>query len=271
LPTALPEIKFQRIHNLSEADIALLDDNFLLVTETGKLLQGLPAFQHWCRQRSLPLDPTFLEYKLTRYRFAGYYDHDGKINGLPKLRNTKGYDKIWLDQVYYLDFSTIERFGNTRLGALVHHAKQAQDKSLMQILTETIIDRVSRFLTDHEADSVGFIPPIIPREIQLMKYLQLHLDLYLPELEIRKISGIIPVPQTALSKLEERMKKVEYSYAVTDLRKFEHVVLIDDEISSGATLNQIAAKLKNKGIAHKVSGLAVVGSPKGFDPILDKS
>jgi hypothetical protein len=45
--------------------------------------------------------------------------------------------------------------------------------------------------------------------------------------------------------------------------------LIDDAAGSGSTLNQIAGKLKQKGIADKVTGLAIVGSFKGFDVVTD--
>ncbi len=44
---------------------------------------------------------------------------DGFINGMDKLKNTKGYEKIWLDEIYYLDFYAIERFGKTWLGTLL--------------------------------------------------------------------------------------------------------------------------------------------------------
>ncbi|HEV3414644.1 MAG TPA: hypothetical protein VG101_19325 [Puia sp.] len=270
LQPTLPATQLQRLHNFTDADIALLDDNFLIVTETGKLLQGVAAFQHWCWQRSLRPDPTFLEYKLTRDRYAGYYDSNGFIDALGKLKNTKGYDKIWLDQFYYLDFYAIERFGMTRIGSLVNHAKQGQNRFLMRILTESIINQLNFFLEEMEADAVGFIPPTIPREIQLMKFLQTHLDIYLPEVKIRKITDIVPVAQSSLSKLDERIKNAENSYAVTDLRRFNHLVLIDDAAFSGATLNQVAAKIRIKGIAGKVTGLAVVGSPKGMDVIADK-
>lgn len=54
-----------------------------------------------------------------------------------------------------------------------------------------------------------------------------------------------------------------------DNRHFKHVLLIDDAVGSGSTLNQIAEKIKNKEVAKKVTGLAIVGSFKGFDVITD--
>jgi predicted amidophosphoribosyltransferase len=46
-------------------------------------------------------------------------------------------------------------------------------------------------------------------------------------------------------------------------------LLIDDAVGSGATLNQVAGKIKDKGVAQKITGLALVGSFKGFDVITD--
>ena len=102
-----------------------------------------------------------------------------------------------------------------------------------------------------------------------MKFMQTQLNLPLPLIEIKKISGIIPVPQKSLSKMEERIRNAENTFAITDRRAFRHVVLIDDAVGSGATLNQVAGKIRNKGVAQTVTGLAVVGSFKGFDVITD--
>ena len=67
----------------------------------------------------------------------------------------------------------------------------------------------------------------------------------------------------------ERIRNAENTFAVTDTRNFEHVLLIDDAVGSGSTLNQIAEKIKNKKVGAKVTGLAIVGSFKGFDVITD--
>jgi predicted amidophosphoribosyltransferase len=45
------------------------------------------------------------------------------------------------------------------------------------------------------------------------------------------------------------------------------VLLIDDAIGSGATINETARKLKERGLAKRIIGLAVTGSFKGFDVI----
>lgn len=255
--------------DLPAEDSDFLSKNFLIVTDTGNLVEGIDAFDYWCRQRKLPVMKTLAEFKTTKIKYEDYYDEDGTINGIEKLKNTKGYDKIWLDELYYLDFYAIERFGKTRLGTLLHYAKQGQNKYLMSIMLKEIAPAIKNFMKLHEADAVGFVPPTIRREVQLMKYLQSQLKISLPVIEIKKLSGIIPVPQKSLSKLDERIRNAENTFAVTEQRHFKHLVLIDDAVGSGSTLNQISGKIKGKEVADKITGLAIVGSFKGFDVITD--
>ncbi|MDP1842766.1 MAG: phosphoribosyltransferase family protein [Sediminibacterium sp.] len=253
----------------TEEDQAYLQDHWLQVTSTGDLLEGVEAFNYWCNQRKEPVLKTFTEYKSTRNKYDAYYQLDGSINGMEKLLNTKGYEHIWLDELHYLDFYAIERFGKTKLGTLLHYAKQGQSLPLMRRMISTIDRRIREFIQLHNVDAVGFIPPTVRREVQLMKVLASQLKLPLPVVDIKKMSGIIPVPQKSLSKLQERIDNASGSFAVTEKRTFAHVLLIDDAVGSGSTLNQVAEKLKNKQTAKKVSGLAIVGSFKGFDVITD--
>lgn len=262
-PDSVESVKIKQHEN------DFLKQNFLVITETGTILEGLPAFEYWCSQRNLPVIKTLEEFIITKKKYEQYYERDGLVNGIEKLKNTKGYEKIWLDHIYYLDFYAIERFGKTKLGTLIHFAKQGQNKLLMAEIIRECGDRIKKFIRQQKADAVIFVPPTIRREVQFMKYLQTHLKISLPQIEIKKISGIIPVPQKSLSKIEERIKNAENTFAVTDSRKFNHVVLIDDAVGSGATLNQIARKIKEKGIATEVTGLCIVGSFKGFDVITD--
>lgn len=248
--------------------LAYLHNNFLLITESGEMKEGIDGFRIWCRQRKLPLEKTIGEFIDTKQRYQKYY-HDGLIDGGEKLANTKGYKKIFLDRIFYLDFYAIERFGKTRLGTLLHYAKQGQNKMLMGKIVEEIKPGVEELIKKEKYDAVGFVPPTIRREVQLMKYLETHLRVNLPAIGIQKISGIIPVPQKSLSKLEERIANAENSFAVSRAIRYNHILLIDDAVGSGSTLNQIAGKLKQKGFAKKVTGLAVVGSFKGFDVVTD--
>lgn len=255
--------------NINDETLAFLNQDFLLITETGAILTGLDAFAKWCLQRQLPLEKTINEYLSTKEKYVGYYNNINIIDGKEKIVNTKGYDKIYVDEIFYLDFYAIERFGKTRLGTLLHYAKQGQNKFLMKILVEEARPKIKDLLAINNFDAVAYVPPTIRREVQLMKYLETHLKINLPKVNIQKISGIIPVPQKSLNKLAERITNAENTFAVSEKIKYKHLLLIDDAVGSGSTLNQVAGKIKQKGIAKKITALAIVGSFKGFDVITD--
>tara|TARA_R110001592_G_C13171206_1_gene749860 strand:+ start:853 stop:1836 length:984 start_codon:yes stop_codon:yes gene_type:complete len=245
-----------------------LNANFLIISDMGNLLEGIEGFKIWCEKRNEPVLKTLHEFIKTKQKYESFYDVNGMINGSHKLISTYK-DNTFLDEIFYLDFYAIERFGKTRLGTLLHYSKQGQNKFLMNIMMQEIKTRIITFINNHDIDAVGFVPPTIRREVQIMKFIQESLNLTLPVVAIKKISGIIPIPQKSLSKLDERIKNAENTFAVTEQRKFKKVLLIDDAVGSGSTLNQIAEKIKNKEVAKIVIGLAVVGSFKGFDVITD--
>ncbi len=122
-------------------------------------------------------------------------------------------------------------------------------------------------VAENGIDAVGYIPPTIKRELQIMKVLERKLNLPLPHIKLVKVTGDIVVPQKALNKIEDRINNARFSIIVQEDRKFENVLLIDDAVGSGATMNETSIKLKSKKVATTVTGLAVTGSFKGFDVI----
>jgi phosphoribosylpyrophosphate synthetase len=263
------ETKIISTNLISKEKQTFLNENFILITEIGHLLYGLEAFENWCRKRKLPLEKTIDEFILTKDKYNNYLDNNGLISGLDKLKNTKGYDKIFLDELLYLDFYAIERFGKTRLGTILHYAKQGQNKMLMKILIQEIKEKIDVIISEYDIDAVAFVPPTIKRETQLMKFLANSLKINLPVIEIIKIGGIIPVPQKSLNKIEERINNAENTFVIKGNVSYNNVLLIDDAVGSGSTLNQISGKIKRKELAKKIIGLAIVGSYKGFDVITD--
>ncbi len=254
---------------ISKEKKTFLNENFILITEIGQLLEGLSAFENWCQKRKLPLEKTIDEFILTKDKYNNYLDNNGLISGLDKLKNTKGYKKIFVDELLYLDFYAIERFGKTRLGTILHYAKQGQNKMLMKILIQEIKEKIDVIISEYDIDAVAFVPPTIKRETQLMKFLANGLKINLPVIEIMKIGGIIPVPQKSLNKIEERINNAENTFVIKGNVSYNNLLLIDDAVGSGSTMNQISGKIKRKQLANNIIALAIVGSYKGFDVITD--
>jgi predicted amidophosphoribosyltransferase len=118
-----------------------------------------------------------------------------------------------------------------------------------------------------QIDAVLFVPPTIDRKTQIMTVLQKLLQIELPHVKVEKIKNQIVVPQKALSKIFERIINAKSTFYVPNQPKYHRVLILDDAIGSGATINEIALKLKEKEIANEVIGLAITSSYKGFDVI----
>lgn len=244
-----------------------LSEHFLLVQAMGNLLQGVEAMQYWCALQQLDLNKTVNEYIETRTKYLAFYNHNGLINGLPKLRNTKGISEIGVDYLFYFDFYAIERFGKTRLGTLMHYAKQGQNKVLMKMIVQEIKYRIANFIDQFEIDAILYVPPTIKRHVQIMDYFEKNLGISLPKIKVQKIKNNIVIPQKALSKLAERVENAKKTFFIGENESYNKVLILDDAIGSGATINEIALKLKASGSAKEIYGLAITGSYKGFEVI----
>jgi CTP-dependent riboflavin kinase len=244
-----------------------LKQHFIAIDPLGNLFEGLDALRYWCEKQNLPLEKTILEYIETRNKYLAYFNENELIDWTEKLINTKGIQDVGVDKLYYLDFYAIERFGKTRLGTLMHYAKQGQNKQLMKQIVSEIRQRIFNTLEKMQIDAVLFVPPTITRKTQIMTVLQKLLQIELPHVKVNKIKNQIVVPQKALSKIFERVINAKNTFYIPDQAKYARILIIDDAIGSGATINEIALKLKEKKIAKEVIGLAITGSFKGFDVI----
>jgi len=249
---------------LDYATVRYLKDNFINITPDGRKLDGIEGFAEWCKKRQLPIVKTASEYQATLSRYHALRK-GGLLDGSRKIAATFG--EVLIDELFYLDFYSIERFGKTKLGQLVLYAKQSQDRAIIKQLLNEVIPPIARFIKERKFSAIGFISPSVKRQVQLMKEIERSANFGLPILRIEKIATQIRVPQKSLSKLEDRVENARATFVATDKNSYDNVILIDDAVGSGATMNEIARKLKEKGIAKIVTGLALVGSYKGFDVI----
>lgn len=257
--------KSENTSNLSEDTKKIINDNYLIITPDGQRLEGVVGFEYWCNKQNLPIEKTANEYIETLKKY-NKYKKDGYVEATKKLKDS--FKEIGLDTLYYNDFYSIERFGKTKLGQILLYAKQSQDRNLIKQVGEIIKPNIIRLIKENNIDAIGFIPPTVKREVQLMKEIKKFLNLSMPEINLVKISGDVTIPQKTLSKIEDRIENAQKSIFVDDKKIYNNILLIDDAVGSGATLNETAIQIKNKGICNgKIIGLAITGSFKGFDVI----
>ncbi len=272
-----PPLTYYRLRkaNIKHADLlplapeksSFLKDHFLLISDIGERLEGLEAMIKWCERQKLPLEKTIDEFIQTRKKYLKYFDQSGLISGLEKISHTAGFKEIGFDELYYQDFYAIERFGKTKLGNLLHYAKQGQSRELIHEIADQIKPSIWSLIGKENIDAIGYIPPTIRRDVQFMSVLENRLSLTLPLVHLRKVKGDIVVPQKALSRLEDRIQNARASIMLAEKRQFKRILLIDDAVGSGATINETSLKIKSRGIGEVVIGYAITGSYEGFEVI----
>ncbi len=243
-----------------------LDKHFYFVSPSGKEYLGSTGFIIWCKKRNFNMKKKAKEYMRIIKKYQRL-KKDGLFDATSKFRKTFN-DRVCVDKAFYFDFYSIEIFGKTKIGQQLLLAKQTQNKNKMIEIIETIKPVVESLIKREKIDSVVFVPPTVPRDIQFMKMLERRLDLNLPKVNVRKRTRDILVPQKTLKKLEDRIENAQTSFYIKDKGKFKNILIIDDAVGSGASINEISCKLKNlKNANIRTVGFAIVGSLNDFEVI----
>ncbi len=151
------------------------------------------------------------------------------------------------------------------------YSKQSQKRQLIDRAVEQVKPLIERIITIYAIDTIAFAPPSLPRKLQFMQEFADKLDINLPKIQlVKSYKGDIIVAQKSLSGLQERITNARDTiFLKTPLSVgTKNILLIDDAVGSGATLNETAKKLLvgNPQI-ESIIGFAIVGSTKGFEVI----
>ena len=244
-----------------------INQHYLAVKPSGEVLEGLVGFQWWAQKTR--------QHKQFRRLAQEYVDQHGEIN--TRHRNAMGlidatfkiedtFQKCFLDVLYYQEFYSVPKFGKTRTGQMIFLGKSGQDIDVIRELATLCLDSIVAIIRQHNIQAVIFTPHSIPRKVSFLKEFERFLSLPEPTVSLLKVfSGKAPVAQKSLQKLSDRIENANSTIFVReDILSYKRILVIDDAVGSGATLNTIAEKLKRKGVDF-VCGFAVTGSLKGFE------
>ena len=251
--------------NVDQDVFRLINNRYLYISPTGDAKHGWEGFLTWCEKTKQDPVKTAKEYITTIKKFDHFKKYN-LIDGMSKMKHT--FKNVFLNKLFYLDFYSIERFGKTKLGQMLLYAKQSQNSALMRELINEIRPQILIVIHRYTIDGVLFIPPTVKREVQFMRVLEEQLRLPTRTLSVTKVKTEIIIPQKTLSKLEDRVENAKQTIVVDDAKQYKNILLIDDAVGSGATLNETAKQIKSKKLASgKIIGLAITGSFRGFDVI----
>jgi len=262
----IKENNLETISFFSDSIKNILNQEYVYISPDGKIEYGLNGFISWCKTRNLETKKTAQDYVKTWKKYHKF-KKNGFINGTDKLKTT--FKNKAIDKLYYCDFYSIERFGKTKIGNFLLYAKQSQNIELIQKIALIIKNPIQEFIKKYNINSIAYVPHSIKRNVQLIPEIKKFLNINLPVIDVLKITDQIPVPQKSLSRFQDRITNAKNTIfpKKNHYQQFNNILLFDDAVGSGATMNETAKKIKNLKIAKKVFGLAIVGSFKGFEVI----
>lgn len=248
------------------ADKVFLDENYIYVSPSGEIIRGITGFRTWCEKNNFEFRKEVQTYKKAIKKYSKY-----KKNNLISSKNTilSSKSKIFLNDIYFSDFYSLDYFGKTKLGQLVYVGKTSQNSDLVNEIVRNIKGSLLKLIASKSIQTICYIPPSVKRKVQFMDLLRNGLEIELNEIKAKKIPSQNIIPQKTLRRLEDRIQNAKDTIAVSPTQKIiGNVLIIDDATGSGATINETAGKIRkftDKKI--KIYGYSVVGSFKGFDII----
>ncbi len=243
----------------------VLDKEFYFIDPKGLEFFGSNGFVVWCQNRGFNIRKKSEEF-LKIYKKYKKVRKNNLLDASSKIQKTFG-KKQCVKKLFYYDFYSIEIFGKTKIGQRLLYAKQSQDKKRIQEIAKKIKESLDKLIEVEKIDSVVFVPPTVPRGIQFMKILEKSLKLKLPKIKVKKIISDIRVPQKTLKKLKDRVENADNTFWVEENINFKNILIIDDAVGSGASINQIACKIKKNNDVKKIVGFATTGSLNDFEVI----
>lgn len=255
--------------DISRKDTDFLKNNYLYISPRGEFLYGIDGFKSWVARtkQEKVIKKLIAEYIKYRKNTQKLKNNNGLLDGTDKFNST--FSEIYLDRVFFSDFYALPKFGKTLLGQTLLYGKQAQSERLIREISNMISDDIKNTIKKYKIEAVAFIPPTVPRKIQFLKSLENMLNLDLPSIKLTKAySGNVPIAQKTLTRLEERIDNAKQTIFIKDQKiKYKKILIIDDAVGSGATLNEVAYKIKQLKPDSELTGYSIVGSFKGFDVI----
>lgn len=249
---------------LSPKDEELIEDNFYSLTPLGEELVGRQGLLRWCSSRNFDINTKQEEYLAILKK---YYPPNFKppIDFTEKMKRT--FADLAVVKVWAADFYNFEIFGKTKLGTQVLVAKQTGDLETTKILAECLASIADELIAKYKIEAIAFVSPTIQRQSQLMTKLENAVAVKVPRIKVHKVGARILIAQKTLKSLEDRILNAAETFIIESRGKYKNVLIIDDALGSGATLNEIAKQIKQKNIAQNCYGLVLVSSPSGYEVI----
>lgn len=261
---SIPENTQERIvfdHNFTYQEVKILEENFLKYTPDGNILQGVQGFIAWCKKRNSDECRMFDNYLKIYQTLEQLYTPCGVLDATQEFK--KHVESMAINTLLYAWQYKWNEFGRSKLAEQGFYAKQTQNRDLLIQVCSEVVLQIECLVKKCQIQALAFTPPSIKRQNQILDVL----DELLSHIELPRVTLIkdypngITTPQKSLRKRADRMMNAKNTIYVYDknVSKYTKVLLIDDFVWSGATLNETAKKLRKEWV-EEVYGFALVGN-----------
>ena len=255
------ELETREIVPLDYKTTKILEEAFFKFSPTWEKLTWVDWIVEWLQERNNNVHSSITEYLRLHTYFESQKDDCWMLHAEQSF--WKHFEINYLEQVLYADQYIYWQFWRWKLSELAYYGKQLQDKNLISESIKIILPKLKCIISRWSFDAIAITPWSVKRENQILKILQKKLwVLKLPFVNVIKYSqSWILIPQKSLKKSEDRIKNAKSTIFIDDrhIWNYKKVLLIDDFVGSGATLNETAKKLKDEWV-QEVVGFVFVGN-----------
>lgn len=264
VPVAEKKVERPTMDAIGARDARTIDENFYSLTPLGEELIGRKGLIDWSLARNF--DPITKQKEYLRI-LQKYYPPRFKspMDVTEKVRDALG--NIAVEKIWAVDYYNLEIFGKTKLGTQVLIAKQTGDAQTIQQLVQRLKLASEYIIDKYNIEAIAFVSPTLQRPSQLMTKLDNGIAQQVPRIRVHKVGAKILIAQKTLKSLEDRILNAAQTFVVESQVQYNNVLIIDDALGSGATINEIARQIKQKKIARNCYGLVLVSSPSGYEVI----
>lgn len=244
--------------------------SFAFVSPHWLFLNGFDAFIAWCLDPKRGYTDTSsqvreLVYWLTRYyEFAVLRRKHGFFDGTASLQEVlRGIMEVFVDTLLFHDIVEISGFGKTKTAWELYLGKQNSDRVLLERAIQPSIGDIKKYIQNKKIDAVIFTPPTIVRTVQFRDVLRGMLKVTVFEVGVSKTvlpDRVLRAQKTL--KWIERIINARENITLSEfsvLQKYNHIIILDDNFTTGATMNAIAEKLKKNGFTGKITAITITG------------
>jgi len=250
--------------------ISILEKNFCYINpQNGQLTYSLNAFLNWCKDPKRAFKDEIIPSQLALY-LVNFLDIEalrrksGFFDGTESMRKIlSSYIDVYLDKIFFCNISEISWFGRTRVATELYYWKQNSDRFLLESAIKSSITTIKNYISKNNIDTVIFTPPTIARIVQFKDVLKNLLNLNKNKIIVSKIK----TPEKILiaqkfTKWADRIANAETSINIENIKNLSsisHILILDDNFTTWATINAISKKLRFLGFTGKISAITITG------------